>query len=138
MEKTTEEFQTELEAANTEVTQLKAQLKTATDKAADITKLQSELDALKAERHQVEVDATAEARYQAGLTTDLKTEKERLKLFAVDTLRMLREDAAKVKVKLEAQKPAVPKTEYGKEDGDEFTAAVAKRKQELGIPTEVK
>jgi len=138
MTKTIEELQAELKIANEKLTNTETDLKAATDKAKDVVKLQAEIDILKAERHQVEVDATAEARYQAGLTTDLKTEKERLKLFAVDTLRMLREDAAKVKGKLEAQRPTAPKTKYDKEDGDEFTAAVAKRKQELGIPTEVK
>jgi hypothetical protein len=133
-EKTPEELKAELKAAETKITQLTSDLQAANVKAQDVAQLRAEIDAQKAERHQAEVDAAAEARVKAGLAKDLAAEKLRLKDIGDAALRELKAAAEEVQRARSEAKPTGPKAKYEtKEEIDEFSAAVNRRKGELAL-----
>lgn len=114
-----------IDAIKTELEELKA---AADDNDDDdpkedpkVKELTERLDKLDAERHDDLVVTCADARFKAGLATDLDQEKERLKAFTDPYLVTLTGDAEEYMKKLKAaQPPRRPKANYD-DDGDELS-----------------
>lgn len=127
-DKTVEELNAELTSTKTELETVKTQLATA----------QSELTAERAAKHMALANAAAEARFKAGLATDLKAEAERLKTRTDDVLIEMKADAETVKSRLEAKAKGTPKAEYEEGDEDTLKAAVDRARESLGLPPRTK
>jgi len=93
--------------------------------------LKTRVKSLEDERHQERVDATLEARSNAGLVKDRQAEAERLKELDDEILNLLREDAEKVAEKMARAQPTGPKVKYTKDDKSAFEGAIEDRREEL-------
>ena len=134
---TPEELQAELDKKEQEIEELKAEAAKVKDLEAKVVELTASvsdddnddkddpkykdlterLDRYEAEVHDSLVVACAEARFKAGLATDLEEEKERLKAFSDVYLRTLKGDAEEFEKKVKAATPKrAPKAHYDEED----------------------
>lgn len=94
--------------------------------------LHDRLARYEAASHQSLVDICAEARFKAGLATDLEEEKERLKAFDDIYLKTLTTDASAFEKKVKDATPRTPKADYeGEEEITEFEASWNKSKDRL-------
>jgi len=109
-----------IDAIKAELEELKAAADDNDDEDPEVKGLKERLDKLDAERHDGLVVACAEARFKAGLATDLEQEKERLKAFTDPYLVTLTGDAEEYMKKLKAASPPRrPKANY--DDDEELT-----------------